>query len=118
VHKLEQRLTAEEVGALQDMYRAGATLAEVQRQFGLSRGSVQRVLRERGIRRRRKSLTDIEIAGLVKRYEAGLTIREIGEEQGLAKTTVQDALERAGVARRAAARRNSMLRGVSDARNP
>ena len=105
MHKLAQRMTAEEVSALQDAYKAGASLAELQEQFGLSRGSVQRVLREAGVRRRRKSLTDTEIAGLVERYEAGLTIREIAEERRLPKTTVQDALAWAGVEMRSAARR-------------
>jgi uncharacterized protein (DUF433 family) len=105
MHKLAQRMTAEEVSGLQDAYKAGASLAELQEQFGLSRGSVQRVLREAGVRRRPKSLTDTEVAGLVERYEAGLTIREIAEERRLPKTTVQDALAWAGVEMRSAARR-------------
>jgi predicted DNA-binding protein YlxM (UPF0122 family) len=105
VHKLAHRLTANEVNALQDTYLAGASLAELQHQFGLSRGSVQRLLREAGVRRRRKSLTDAEITVLVERYQAGLTMREIAEEQGLAKTTVQDALRRHRVRMRPAARR-------------
>jgi uncharacterized protein (DUF433 family) len=107
VHKLAQRLTAQAVIALQEAYQAGASLVELQRHFGLSRGSVQRVLREAGVRRRRKGLTDTEVAGLIKRYRAGLTIREIAAEQGLAKTTVQDALARAGLAMRPAARRKT-----------
>jgi uncharacterized protein (DUF433 family) len=90
---------------LQEAYRAGASLAELQQQFGLSRGSVQRILREASVRRRRTSLADAEVAALVERYEGGLTIREIATEQGLPKTTVQDALATAGVAMRAAARR-------------
>jgi DNA-directed RNA polymerase specialized sigma24 family protein len=81
-------------------YRAGASLADLQRTFSLSRGSVQKLLRERGVRRRRKSLTDDEVRVLVERYEAGLTVREIALEQGLAKTTVQDAVTRAGVVKR------------------
>jgi predicted DNA binding protein len=105
VHKLAQRLTAEEVRALQVAYRAGASLAELQQQFGLSRGSVQRILREAGVRRRNKSLTDDEVEVLVKRYKAGQTIREIAVERDLAKTTVQDALARAQIVKRAAARR-------------
>jgi DNA-directed RNA polymerase specialized sigma24 family protein len=87
-------------------YRAGASLAELQQQFGLSRGSVQRLLREAGVRRRQKRLSDPEVALLVERYEAGLTIREIATEQGFAKSTVQDALVRAGAAMRRAARRS------------
>jgi DNA-directed RNA polymerase specialized sigma24 family protein len=105
VHKLALRLPAEELTALQEAYRAGASLAELQQQFGLSRGSVQRILREASVRRRRTSLADAEVAALVERYEGGLTIREIATEQGLPKTTVQDALATAGVAMRAAARR-------------
>jgi uncharacterized protein (DUF433 family) len=107
VHKLTHRLTVEKVLALRNAYRAGASLAELRKQFELSRGSVQRVLREARVRRRRKSLTDAEISVLVERYQAGLTIREIAEEQGLAKTTVQDALHRARVAMRMSARRCS-----------
>ena len=83
MHKLAQRLTAEEVRALQDAYQAGASLAELQQRFHLSRGSVQRLLREAGVRRRRKSLTDPEVAELVARYIAGLTIREVAAEQDL-----------------------------------
>jgi lambda repressor-like predicted transcriptional regulator len=105
VHKLAQRLTAEKVRALQDAYKAGASLAALQERFGLSRGSVQRVLREAGVRRRRKSLIEDEVAVLVNLYEAGLTIREIAAERGLPKTTVQDALDRSAVAKRPAARR-------------
>ena len=105
VHKLAHRLTAEDEGALRDAYRAGASLAELQQQFGLGRGSVQRLLREGGVRRRQKSLTNSEVAVLIKRYEAGLTIREIATEQSLAKTTVQDALAQAGMVMRIAARR-------------
>jgi uncharacterized protein (DUF433 family) len=105
VHKLPQRLTPETVSALLDAYQSGASLAELQHRFSLSRGSAQRLLRERGVRRRRKGLTDDELTVLVERYEAGLTIREIAAEQHLAKTTVQDALARAGVEMRPAARR-------------
>ena len=83
VHKLAHRLTAEDVSALQEAYRAGDSLAELQARSDLSRGSVQRVLRAGGVRRRRKSLTEAELAILVERYEAGMTIREIAAEQGL-----------------------------------
>jgi DNA-directed RNA polymerase specialized sigma24 family protein len=105
IHKLAQRLMADEVHALHEAYRAGASLTELQQQFGLSRGSVQRLLREAEIRRRRKSLTNTEIEVLVKQYEGGLTIREIADEQRLPKTTVQDALAKAMIKMRPAARR-------------
>jgi hypothetical protein len=105
IHKLDQRMSDEPVAALVREYQAGASLADLQRKYLLGRGSVQRLLREAGVRRRRKSLTDAEVAVQVKLYKSGLTIREIAAEEGLAKTTVQDALARAGVKMRPAVRR-------------
>ena len=105
VHKLSQRMSDEAVAAMLNDYRDGASLPELQRTYSLGRGSVQNLLREYGVRRRRKRLTDTEVAALVRRYEAGLTIREIAAEQNLAKTTVQDALARTGIVMRSAARR-------------
>jgi DNA-directed RNA polymerase specialized sigma24 family protein len=86
-------------------YSNGSSLADLQGSYSLSRGSVQKLLRQRGVRRRRKSITETQLAVLVKRYEAGLTIREIAAEQGVPKTTAQDTLARAGVGMRPAARR-------------
>jgi lambda repressor-like predicted transcriptional regulator len=105
IHKLSQRLSEETVAALVRDYKGGTSLAELQRTYSLGRGSVQKVLKERGVRRRRKGLTEAEIATLVRRYEAGLSIREIAVEQGLAKTTVQNALARMKFAKRPAVRR-------------
>jgi hypothetical protein len=58
IHKLSQRLPEETVAALARDFQRGASLAELQRQHSLSRGSIQRLLREAGVRRRRKSLTE------------------------------------------------------------
>jgi uncharacterized protein (DUF433 family) len=107
VHKLSQRLSDETVATLVQDYRDGASLAELQRKYSLGRGSVQRLLREAGVRRRRNSLIDAEKAVLAERYEAGLTIREIAAEQGLPKSTVRDALGRDGVIMRPTARRGA-----------
>jgi DNA-directed RNA polymerase specialized sigma24 family protein len=107
VHKLDQRLSDETVTAPVLDYTAGASLADLQRKYSLGRGSVQKILRKQGVRRRRKSLTDAEAALLVERYEAALTIREIAVEQGLPKTTVQDCLAQARMLMRPAARRVS-----------
>ena len=81
VHKLRQRLSDKTVAALVRDFQGGASLAELQQAYSLGRGSVQKVLREQGERRRRKGLTQDELAVLVQRYEAGLTIREIATEQ-------------------------------------
>jgi uncharacterized protein (DUF433 family) len=105
VHKLHQRLSDETAAMLVRDYKSGASLADLQQTYSLSRGSVQQLLREAGVRRRRRSLTDSNVSELVERYESGLTIREIASQQELPKTTVQDALARAGVVMRQAARR-------------
>ena len=105
VHKLRQRLSDETVASLVQDYKGGASLTELQKTYVLSRGSVQQLLREAGVRRRQKSLTDRHVSKLVERYGSGLTIREIASEQEVPKTTVQDALARAGVVMRPAARR-------------
>jgi hypothetical protein len=55
IHRLSQRLSEETVAALVNGYRAGASLADLQRIYSISRGSVQKLLRERGVRRRRKA---------------------------------------------------------------
>jgi len=105
VHKLSQRLSRETVAAMVRDYQNGASSAELQKKYSLGRGSVQRLMREAGVRRRRKRLTDAEVASLVERYESGFTIREIAQEQGLSKTTVRDALARVSTNMREAARR-------------
>jgi hypothetical protein len=69
IHKLSQRLQANTVTAMQEDYRDGSSLADLQENHRLGRGSVQRLLREAGVRQRRKSLTSDEVAVLVKRYE-------------------------------------------------
>jgi uncharacterized protein (DUF433 family) len=112
VHKLDQRLSEQTVAALVRDYRAGASLADLQQKYSLSRGSVQRLLRDAEVRRRRKSLTDAEMSVLVERYEAGLTIREIATDHQLPKSTVQDALRRCGVMSRKAARRGLSAEGT------
>ncbi len=108
VHKLEQRMSAEVVAALVSDYKSGMTSTGLRAKYELGKGSVQRLLREAKVRRRRHSLTNVEIVGLVQRYEAGLTIREIAGDKGLPKTTVQNALKRSGLRRRPAARRDGI----------
>ena len=66
VHKLEQRMSAEVVTALVSDYKSGMTSTELRAKYELGKGSVQRLLREAKVRRRRHSLTNVEIVGLVQ----------------------------------------------------
>src|SRR4051812_16379978 len=49
---MHDRLSAEDVHAMIDLYLSGATRAQVAERFGISVSSVRRVLRDYGIRKR------------------------------------------------------------------
>jgi DNA invertase Pin-like site-specific DNA recombinase len=49
---MHDRLSAEDLHTMIDLYTSGATRAQVAQRFGISVSSVKRVLREHGIRKR------------------------------------------------------------------
>jgi hypothetical protein len=53
-HKLSQRLPEETVAAILAAYQAGATTREVGQRFGLAHSSVTELLRQHGVRMRRR----------------------------------------------------------------
>jgi DNA-directed RNA polymerase specialized sigma24 family protein len=85
-------------------YEAGASTAELQQRFGLSKGSVLSILHDSGVKVRRQPLGDGDIARITELYESGLSIRETARKLGVPKTTVQNALERSSVVMRPAVR--------------
>lgn len=103
VHRLDVRLGAEALDQLIIDYQAGLTGPELQSRYGLSKGSVLRLLHEAGVQLRRQPVRGGQLAEMVALYESGLSIRQVAAELGLPKTTVQDALPRSGVAMRPAA---------------
>jgi len=52
-HKLSQRLSDETVTAILDAYRAGATTREVGERFHLAHSSINKLLRQHGVKTRR-----------------------------------------------------------------
>lgn len=106
VHRVDVRLGADVVTQLVADYVSGVEVQELGSRYGLSRGSVQRLVRESGVSKHRRSLTAQELNEVVRLYESGQTIREVSAAMAVPKTTVQDALSRAGVVKRPAARRH------------
>lgn len=105
ITRIEVRLGAEVIAQFVVDYEAGLEVSELQGRYGLSRGSVQRILREAGVKLHRQSLTDEQRVEVARLYESGLTIRGVAAELDIPKTTVQGALGREGVNMRPAARR-------------
>ena len=76
---------------------AGATTAELGRQFGVDRQTVQRKLRAVGVRMRGSSLTPDEVERAATLYQDGLSLEKVATELRLGDGAVRNALIRAGV---------------------
>jgi DNA-directed RNA polymerase specialized sigma24 family protein len=107
VHRLDVRLSVEAMAQLAADYEAGVSSTELRERYGLSKGSVLRLLQESGVKMRRRPLGSDQVNAVVERYRSGLTIRAVAAELGVPKTTVQDALRREGVVMRAAGPRRA-----------
>ena len=99
-----------EVQAMATRYAAGATLAEVGREFGLTASAVSAKLRAAGVRLRlsgprpgiprppcQPAPDAATVQKMAARYEAGATLAEVGSEFGYHGSTVGEHLRKAGV---------------------
>lgn len=103
VHKLSQRLGLDVGPMLADAYRGGATTTELRERFGLSQGSVLRLLAEQGVTMRRQGLSESDVRTAARMYETDqLSLAEIGTQFGVWPGTVRRALIKAGVRMRPA----------------
>lgn len=107
VRRVDVRLGKQRLGQLLADYEAGTETAELQRRYGLSRGSVRKLLTDAGVAPHRRPLSDDEVGACARLYEGGMTIREVAAELGVPKTTVQNALRRFGAVMRPARRRGT-----------
>lgn len=98
------RLSTEVIAQLVVDYQAGVSSPELQKRYGLSKGTVLRLLNEAGVEMRRRGLSAEQLGEVVRLYESGMTIREVARDLGVPKTTVQNALERTRTVKRPAAR--------------
>lgn len=95
--KRAKTLSPAELERIREGYLAGATTAELGRQFGVDRQTVQRKLRAVGVRMRGSSLTPDEVERAATLYQDGLSLEKVATELRLGDGAVRNALIRAGV---------------------
>lgn len=104
VRRVEWRLGEDGVKELIVDYEAGLAVPELQTKYGLSKGSVRKLLSDAGVSMRRRPLPDSVVAQIIELYKTGLSIREVAAKVGVPKTTVQNLLVKSGVVMRPAVR--------------
>jgi hypothetical protein len=97
VHK---RLLSAQVDQLVSDYRGGAKLTDLVAKFGVSRGTVSKLLESRGIPRRYRKLSTDDIHKMVDLYRTGQSLAKVGAQLDVDPNTVRHHLLRAGVAMR------------------
>jgi transposase-like protein len=95
--KLDQRLKPAIVAEIVARYEAGESSTAIAASYGLSKGSVIRLLREAGITIRRQGLTDHQIAEAAQLYDSGLSLAKIGARFDVDHGTVWRQLRKCGV---------------------
>ena len=78
-------------------YEAGAMTPALCAEFGLSKTSVLRLLREQGVDLRRRPLTDEQVAVAAEMYASGLPIATIAAHFDTSYNNVRQRLIKAGV---------------------
>jgi hypothetical protein len=95
--KLDQRLKPEIVAEILARYQAGEPSTAIAASYGLSKGSVIRLLREAGISIRCQGLTDDQVTEAAQLYESGLSLAKIGARFDVDHGTVWRQLKKRGV---------------------
>lgn len=97
-----KRLRRAELDELVAGYRAGASVHVLAKQFEISRGTVGRLLRSRGVDTTPVALTPPQVKLSAELYEEGWSLMKIAKHFGVSENTVHRKLRAAGVAMRPA----------------
>jgi DNA invertase Pin-like site-specific DNA recombinase len=104
--KLDQRLKPQAVAELVARYEAGEPSTALATLFGISKGSVLRLLRDADVPIRKQRLSDDQITEAARLYASGLSLGKIGQMFGVDSTTVWRRLLGRGVTMRDSHGRN------------
>ena len=96
-HRLDQRLDAGAVDELVTAYEAGASTADLRQRFGLSQGSVLKLLRAQGVALRWQGLDEADKSVAIQLYRDGATLAQLGTRFGVSPNVVRRVLLAAGV---------------------
>lgn len=95
------RFTQDQRAAVVDAYVAGASMADLAREYGVTRVSISQLLRKAGATiRQRRVISAAEVDRAVQLYEGGLSLQKIGDELGWDHKTIYRHLKIRGVAMR------------------
>jgi hypothetical protein len=100
-HRLDQRLDAAVVEELVAAYQAGVATGELRQRYGLSQGSVLKLLRGHDVTMRWQGLTEPDKLVAADLCRNGATLAQLGTRFGVSPNVVRRALLAAGVAMRA-----------------
>lgn len=98
--RAEDRLGPEGIAQLVDDYLAGIPTTRLMKLYGMSKGSVLRLLEANGVQRRRQTLSAEQATEAIRFYHQGWLSFKIGKHFGKDHGVVLRSLERAGVRRR------------------
>ncbi|MBB2890971.1 hypothetical protein [Flexivirga oryzae] len=87
----------QQVQALIDGYRGGATVYQLGGQFGIDRRTVSTVLKRHGVLIRKQGLTTEQIQEAIRLYESGLSLARVGQVVGASAKTVSARLREHGL---------------------
>lgn len=99
-HRLDQRLDAAVVGELVADYQAGVATSDLRQRYGLSQGSVLKLLREHDVTMRWQGLQESDKVVVAELYRDGATLAQLGTQFGVSPNVVRRVLLAAGVAMR------------------
>ena len=92
------RLSAKRVDELVELYRSGASKAELARVFGINETTVRAHLRRRAVEHRpRRKLHGELLERAAELYAAGWSLRSIGSELGVSREAVKSGLVAGGM---------------------
>ncbi|TNC23811.1 helix-turn-helix domain-containing protein [Amycolatopsis alkalitolerans] len=92
-----RRLDDGEVQLLVEGYDAGSSVYELGEQFGISRQTVSRILKQRGVTMRRQGLSPEQVDEAVRLYAEGWSLARIGKRMAVDHGTVWHRLRERGV---------------------
>ncbi len=101
VRQDQHRLCPDEVSDLVRAYNDGATIKELQTQFGVSRSAVMCHLKRNGVDNRYRVLSDEQISEAAMLYDAGLSLAAVARQFDVSPKTISNTLKRAGLSTRA-----------------
>lgn len=100
-HRVDRRLSVETIAELVQAYRDGVGTPQLRQRYGLSQGSVIKILHENGVVMRGQGLAVSDLATAAELHRGGATLAQLGQQFAVSPNAVRRALVAVGVVMRA-----------------